>query len=382
MRASRQFFAWHPVLTDHQAYTYEALAKQAATPLSTYVLRMEDETRREQGWQDTQVTSIERHLIPASDSLRYCYRQLLMHRNDVHFFGSAFESPVLMLCLLIATCLRIEFYLISEPYSPKSFGYFGDQQQLKAKFKTRLRPMLYWLYAHVLLRKVAGVFAISPLALEQYHQAGIPATKLFPFGYFIPQIKSPQAPQQSETLRIVFVGALIQRKGLDILIDAIQQLHRAGNKVTLDIFGSGDAKAFAIEAPNINYRGLIPFGQAQEQIASYDLMVLPSHYDGWGVVINEALCAGVPVVCSDQVGAGVLLQKFGVGEIFASGQSQALASVLANLQSERLRTMRAATITAAAAIQPEVAAAYMLKIIAASAADKANIPSLWYPTAS
>lgn len=382
MSDSRQFFAWHPVLTDHQAYTYEALAKQAATPLSAYVLRMEDEARREQGWRDTQVTSIERRRIPARDSLRYCYRQLLAHRNDVHFFGSAFESPILMLCLLIATCLRIEFYLVSEPYSPKSFGYFGDQQPLKAKLKTRLRPLLYWLYAHILLRKVAGIFAISPLALEQYHLAGIPAAKLFPFGYFIPQMKSPQAPQHSDKLRIIFVGALIQRKGLDILINAIQQLHRAGKKVTLDIFGPGDPKAFAMEPPNINYRGLIPFGQAQEQIASYDLMILPSHYDGWGVVVNEALCAGVPVVCSDQVGAGIVLQKFGAGEIFASGQSQALANVLANLQGERLRKMRAATITAAAAIQPEVAAAYMLKVIAAAAADKASIPSIWHPIAS
>lgn len=381
MSTSRQFFAWHPVLTDHQAYTYEALAKQAATPLSAYVLRMEDETRRAQGWRDTQVASIERNQIPANGSLLYCYRQLLAHRNDVHFFGSAFESPMLMLCLLIATCLRIEFYLISEPYSPKSFGYFGDQQKLKARLKTRLRPMLYWLYAQILLRKVAGVFAISPLALEQYHQAGIPTAKLFPFGYFIPQIKSPQVPQNSTVLRIVFLGALIQRKGLDILIDAVQQLHRVGNKVTLDVFGPGDAKAFAMDEPYINYRGLISFGQAQEQIAQYDLMVLPSHYDGWGVVVNEALCAGVPVVCSDHVGASVLLEKFSTGETFTNGQSQDLANVLIKLQDEHLSKMRQATITAAAAIQPEVAAAYMLKVIAASAANKAGIPSPWYPSA-
>lgn len=381
MHSPVKFFVWHPVLTDHQAYTYQALAKEAAVPLTAYVLRMEDETRCAQGWRDTQVTSIERHLIPTGGSLRYCYRQLLAHRHDVHLFGSAFESPTLMLCLLLAAFLRVEFYLISEPYSPKSFGYFGDRQQLKAKIKARLRPMLYWLYAQVLLRKVAGVFAISPLALEQYHRAGIPATKLFPFGYFIPQLKSPQAPPHSEALRIVFVGALILRKGLDVLLDAVQQLNRAGRNVTLDIFGPGDATVFVAKQSGINYCGLIPFGQAQEQIASYDLMVLPSHYDGWGVVVNEALCAGVPVVCSDQVGAGVMLQKFGAGKIFASGQSQALASVLANLQDERLDKVRAATIAAAAAIQPEVAAKYMLKVIAASAADKANIPSPWYPSA-
>ncbi|CAN1550847.1 RfaG Glycosyltransferase [Burkholderiaceae bacterium] len=384
MSTPRRFIAWHPVLTDHQAYTYQALAKQAAAPLTAYVLRMEEDARRAQGWCDTQVTSIERRLIPASGALRHCYQQLLAHRNDVHFFGSTFESPILMLCLLIAACLGIEFYLISEPYSPKSFGYFGDQQQLKAKLKTRLRPMLYWLYAHILLSKVAGVFAISQLALTQYRQAGIPGTKLFPFGYFIPQTQLPPAPQVSDALHVVFIGALIQRKGLDVLIDAVRQLQHDGHKITLDIFGPGDANAFAMERPRINYRGLIPFGQAQEQLADYDLMVLPSHYDGWGVVVNEALCAGIPVVCSDQVGASILASKFNVGKTFVSGDSQALAQVLIEIQGDKtiLNAMRRATVAAAAAIQPEVAAAYMLEVIAAPTPDKAGVPSPWYPLAS
>ncbi len=383
MNMPRQFIAWHPVLTDHQAYTYQALAEQAAAPLSAYVLRMEDETRRMQGWRDTQVTSIDRRPIPARDSLRYCYRQLLANRNDVHFFGSAFESPILMACMLIATCLRIEFYLISEPYSPKSFSYFGDQQQLKTKLKTRLRPLMYWLYAHILLRDVAGVFAISQLAMDQYHQAGIPDAKLFPFGYFIPQTKSPPAPQSSNTLRVVFVGALIERKGLDVLIKAVRQLRHGGRKIKLDIFGPGDFSAFTVEDSYISYRGLIPFGQSQERLDGYDLLVLPSHYDGWGVVVNEALCAGVPVVCSDQVGASVLIGKYGVGRTFLSGKSQSLAHALTEIQDDKtaLYEMRRATVTAAAAIQPEVAAAYMLEVIAASARDKGGVPSPWYESA-
>ena len=121
---------------------------------------------------------------------------------------------------------------------------------------------------------------------------------------------------------LVFIGTMSQLyKAPDILIKAVRQLQHGGRKITLHIFGPGDFSAFAVEDPCISYRGLIPFGQSQEWLADYDLLVVPSHYDGWGVVVNEAVCAGVPVVCSDQVGANALIRKYGVGRSFQSGKS-------------------------------------------------------------
>jgi hypothetical protein len=65
---------------------------------------------------------------------------------------------------------------------------------------------------------------------------------------------------------------------------------------------------------------------------------------------------------------------------FLSGKSQALAQALTEMQDNKaaLHEMRLATVAAAAAIQPEVAAAYMFKVIAAPARDKAGVPSPWY----
>jgi glycosyltransferase involved in cell wall biosynthesis len=57
------------------------------------------------------------------------------------------------------------------------------------------------------------------------------------------------------------------------------------------------------------------------------VFVLPSRYDGWGVVVNQALGAGLPVVCSDTVGAG---QDLVVDEVnglkFPAGDAVALAN--------------------------------------------------------
>ncbi|MES9857766.1 MAG: glycosyltransferase family 4 protein [Sedimenticola sp.] len=387
MTISRKFIAWQPVLTDHQAYTFRALGQEAGVPVVAYVTALEDATRKSQGWTDTQVSSVERHLIPKRGFLRYCYRQLRTQRTDVHLFGSPFQQPRLILCMLLAAWLGIEFYLISEPYSPRADGYLRDTVKLFGKIKATLRPWLYRAYALLFRRHVSGIFTISQLALAQYRQAGMPSSKLFPFGYFVPCAAAPPALPSSPDLaagwglRIIFVGNLIQRKGVDLLQEAVRQLYEQGCSLSVDIYGPGDASSLMRIGPELRYCGTIPFGQAQAVIEQYEVLVVPSRYDGWGVVVNEALCAGVPVVCSDYTGAGIVAEAFGAGMSFTSGDSRALSEVLSRLAHtpSLLMAMRAATSRAALALQPDVAARYMYDVIRAPADRKASLRSPWYP---
>jgi glycosyltransferase involved in cell wall biosynthesis len=387
MTNSRVFISWQPVLTDHQAFTFQALAHAAGIPVVAYVTVMEDTVRKAQGWADTQVSSVERRLIPKRGFLGYCYRQLHEHRAEVHLFASPFQQPRLILCILLAAWLGIEFYLISEPYSPNEDGYFSDAPKWIGKLKAAFRPMAYRVYALLLRRHAAGIFTISRLAFAQYQQAGISPAKLFPFGYFIPGDTArpfrPPTPQLAADvgLRIIFIGSLIRRKGVDLLQDAIQQLHAQGSKVSVDIYGPGDVDIITSKDTSICYMGLIPFGQAQKVIAQYDLLVLPSRYDGWGVVVNEALSAGVPVVCSDTTGAGAVTVAFGAGLCFTSGVASSLRDVLASLVNDPalLKSMRIAAPIAARALQPAVAARYMLDVIRAPAEMRPAIRSPWYP---
>jgi glycosyltransferase involved in cell wall biosynthesis len=229
---------------------------------------------------------------------------------------------------------------------------------------------------------MSGVFSISSKAISQFSDSGVDIAKLFPFGYFVPTVDShsrlPSARQEPrDSLRIIFVGALIARKGLDLLIEAVT---RSKTSMTLDVYGPGDSAPFDTDSDNVYFRGPLPFGSTQKTVATYDLLVLPSRYDGWGVVVNEALCAGVPVVCSDQVGASVLIEKFGAGAVYDSADPNALESLLNRLSSEpeHLLAMRTAAQTAAAAIQPEVAARYMLAVLRAKPEDKTSVVSPWY----
>jgi glycosyltransferase involved in cell wall biosynthesis len=381
------FITWQPVLTDHQAFTYEALSRAAAVPVVAYVVSMEDGERKAQGWTDTQVNSVERRLVPETGFLYYCYKQLHEHRQSVHIFASPFQQPRLILCMLFAAWLGIEFYLISEPYSPNEDGYLADTSKLLGKFKAALRPILYRTYAILLRSHVAGIFTISRLAYKQYKKAGVPPAKLFLFGYFIPKdaldhsYQKSSEPAGDKGLRIIFIGSLIRRKGVDLLLEAEQRLSAQGYRISIDIYGPGNASQLKTNNASIHYRGKIPFGQAQKVIAPYDLLVLPSRYDGWGVVVNEALCAGVPVVCSDTVGTSAVAEAFGAGLHFTSGDSDSLHDVLLRVLKDPLllNKMSAAAVLAGNLLQPHVAGSYMLNVICEEDNRKACVVSPWYP---
>jgi glycosyltransferase involved in cell wall biosynthesis len=384
----KNVIAWQPVLTDHQAFTLQALARKMHSRSVAYVTSLEDAVRKDQGWSDTQVRGVERRLIPNLGFLGYCYQQLRAQRSDVHLFCSPFQQPRLILCMALASIMRIEFYLVSEPYSPEADGYLRESSILLGKIRSTLRPHIYRAYVLMLRGRLSGIFAISRMATEQYLRAGVPIDKLFPFGYFIPShggpvIRNGEAGYAAvHILRIVFVGSLIRRKGFDILIGAVRQLLAHGFKLELDLYGPATAAAVAEvsrDEERIRYKGMIPFGQAQSIVAGYDLLVLPSRYDGWGVVVNEALCAGVPVVCSDRAGAGVVAATLGAGLIFPSGDAGALERLLKQLltQAGKLAILRDACGDAARVLQPEVAATYMASVIRAPASHKADIKPPW-----
>src|SRR3546814_40247 len=137
----------------------------------------------------------------------------------------------------------MKVYLISEPYSPMATGYQDDRRPTVNWIKTKLRPLIYRTYGALLRRRLSGVFAISPLAAMQYRRVGIPDEKIFPFGYFVPQsrFESPveftDSTQNVSGLRLIFIGTLIARKGLDILIDAVMRMHADGKVIKLDEIG-------------------------------------------------------------------------------------------------------------------------------------------------
>jgi len=134
---------------------------------------------------------------------------------------------------------------------------------------------------------------------------------------------------------MVFVGQLIPRKGLDLLLDAFAPLFVQKQGVRLTVVGDGplslELKARAAGlglGEAVSFEGTIPAGEVRARVASHDVLVLPSRWDGWGMVVNEAFSVGVPVIVSDRCGASDLIVNGVNGFTFESGSVGALSDRL------------------------------------------------------
>jgi glycosyltransferase involved in cell wall biosynthesis len=104
---------------------------------------------------------------------------------------------------------------------------------------------------------------------------------------------------------------MIQRKGIDLLLLAFDRLIQSGNDARLLLVGREADLPKLLSTMNpvtrtkIRYEGFRPPERLPEFFEQSDAFVLPSRYDGWGVVINQALAAGLPIITTNAVGAGL-----------------------------------------------------------------------------
>lgn len=113
---------------------------------------------------------------------------------------------------------------------------------------------------------------------------------------------------------IIYSGRLIKRKNVNLIIEAISKLTNKNDYVLL-ILGDGEEKNNLINLATQKDIHIIISGfisNQEELFKCYfagDLLVLPSYDEPWGLVINEAMAAGLPVISSDQCGASLDLVK-------------------------------------------------------------------------
>lgn len=150
---------------------------------------------------------------------------------------------------------------------------------------------------------------------------------------------------QSGKLKLLFVGNLIPRKGLETLLHACRQLPQG--KWELDVVGSPDAeRAYADHCKEIvesvpRLRAAVRFyGElTHEQLAiRYSLshvLVVPSSYEGFGIVYLEGMGFGLPAIATTAGAASEFIRDGENGILVPAGDPNAIAKVLRSLINDR-----------------------------------------------
>lgn len=114
-------------------------------------------------------------------------------------------------------------------------------------------------------------------------------------------------------IRLVYVGRLIPRKGVAVLLDACSILHKKRIPFELEIYGEGpqkkdlQRKAAQLHLSEVNFRGVLPHAKIVEAYLSADVLVMPSIRETGGTVLAEAAMCNTPVIAFKAFGARVVL---------------------------------------------------------------------------
>jgi glycosyltransferase involved in cell wall biosynthesis len=195
------------------------------------------------------------------------------------------------------------------------------------------------------LAQASAIIATSPATVRILADMfGVPASRL---SAAVPGTDRAQRARGTGTpLNLLAVGSVVPRKGYDLLIEALQPYR--GQPWTLAIAGGqeldradGGTLGKQIEAaglsPHIRWLGAVDTSRLSDLYDRADVFVMPSHYEGYGMAMTEALARGLAIVCTSGVPAADTIPPDAVIRIEA-GNVDALTSAIGQvIGDERLR---------------------------------------------
>ncbi len=164
------------------------------------------------------------------------------------------------------------------------------------------------------LASATAIAAIGSKAVSAYKDL-FPGKAVFNIPYFCDLAGYQEASRKrpavgAGAVDILFSGQLIVRKGCDSLLSAFSSVASKHTQARLIMLGDGpERERLKAMVPDALRDRIVFLGHREPQdipdiFANAHVFCLPSRHDGWGVVVNEALGAGLPIVVSDAVGAG------------------------------------------------------------------------------
>ena len=166
------------------------------------------------------------------------------------------------------------------------------------------------------------------------------------------RVSSTRESESPTGVRLLYSGSLSKRKGVDLLAAAFAHVsQRNAGSIKLEVVGDGPLRSSMEQVlqpvrEQVTFHGFQPWHRLPAFYAAGDVLVAPSRYDGWGLIVPEGLAAGLPVVATHSMGAAIdLVEPETNGWIVPAGDLDALIKALQSaVTSQDLSTMKDAAV--------------------------------------
>lgn len=314
-----KIFFWQNLPSHHQASALRELALLWEDDVCGVWCGGISEDRLALGWEYPEFGQVKQITLP-EDYRPEVEKIISEHRDAIHIFSGVDAYEPIKYAHQLARRMPEHCQIGVMVESGIEMGLRGLIRPLRARWLCRKY-----------IQSTKLVLAMGKKGVDFYRRAGFSDSQIFPFMY---QTQAPEVTREiseaTDPVRLVYVGKFIARKGVDLMFKGLAQSNFTNWQ--LDIIGTGDEQqeleALAISLgikDNISWLGKLPSSEVMQQLMEYDLCIVPSRFEGWGVVVNEALQSHIPVLCSNQVASSELVEFSGAGLVYEAYSAQSFA---------------------------------------------------------
>lgn len=204
--------------------------------------------------------------------------------------------------------------------APAAFkDYFGDAWSAEEMRRKISRLLVRFSPAcKTMMRKASVVLVSNEETLRLAESHGARRTELMlDVGlaeWFFPRGGRNRVPQKGR-LKLLWVGRLMPRKGILLLLDVMKELKEFPG-ITLTIVGDGVLKNLLLDTireyeleDTVDWKGWVPYEKVRDFYGAHDVFLFTSLRESGGVQLVEAMAFGMPVVALDMHGPGLIVDE-------------------------------------------------------------------------
>ena len=257
------------------------------------------------------------HSLPATIGKVYKTIRAIFNISVNVVFISGYVNAAPLAAILTCVVLRKCFFVHSDIFNIQAPR--GGLAWLKRWVRDSIRAIIF--------RFSTGVLICGKLGYESALLAGCPQSKVIDFPYVVGRERllsdeptsipfGLEEDLHSSRLRLYFSGRMIERKGLKTLLEAAAQIDLSSAQDAQDwvIWIAGDgplfqeyqalAKSLGI-AHRVRFLGFVQMKLHSWLLRNASIVIVPSFTDAWGIVVDEGMQLGKPVIASAGVGSAV-----------------------------------------------------------------------------